>query len=682
MDENKFTKRLLKKGLISKEQIQEAVDEQEKSIKEGSKKPISRILIDKGFISINKLSQELQEVDEADHAAANEPFLQPHSGLGEGKYDVLNEIGSGGMGTVYKAFDKSLKRNVALKFLDRVSDKATKRFSREAEIISKLNHPNIVPIYEIGSFKDKYFIAMQYLDGATLDKIIGKLPIRGFVEIIIKICEAVEHAHSKGIIHRDIKPQNIIIVDNKSVFITDFGLAKQLDTDLTLTESVMGTPGYIPPEQALGFDVDIRSDIYSIGATLYHCTTGSNPFAENNPLEAVLKAVDNEPSPPSKLNPLIPSDLEIIIQKCLHSDSNLRYQTAKELRQDLQRFLGGEPVHAKRLTAWYIISKKIKKFRTHILIGIGAIIVTSIALLLLNRENPTILAENLVFQGMKAVNSKQYKEAEDLLIKAIDLDPKQFNAHYNLAIAYMELGKINEAINSLMEATKLQPGMKETREVKRKLAYAYYLQKNYKEANKLMEEMYAKFPDDSDLLLDFGIFKYSIGETEKAIELLKKGIELKPSHAEAHNYLGKIYNNNGKYEEAMACFKKASELKPEYVEPLLNRGIMHLQLQQPDKALKSLRQALEIKRDSSDIYYNLGIAYDMLKMRDESVTSYNACIRLNPEHYQAHYNLGVIYTVLNDKKSAKKQYKILKTLHKESADMLKRVIDQYFPDSK
>ena len=276
------------------------------------------------------------------------------------RYEIHQRLARGGMAQVYLARDRSLDRPVAVKEL--VPEFATdpsfvERFRREAQAAANLSHPNIVGVYDWGTQDGTYFIAMEYVDGPSLSQVIrrdGPLHPRRAAEIADEVAAALGFAHSRGVVHRDVKPGNVLLTATGQSKVTDFGIARALsspDDDLTQAGSVMGTATYFSPEQAQGLPVDPRSDLYSLGVVLYEMVTGRPPFSGETPLSIAYKHVQDQPAPPSTIVPDLPHGLEAIIMKLLQKKPDDRYPSAEALRADLKRYLNGDATSAERAVA-------------------------------------------------------------------------------------------------------------------------------------------------------------------------------------------------------------------------------------------------------------------------------------------------------------------------------------------
>ena len=278
--------------------------------------------------------------------------------LGElGDYELLEEVGRGGQGVVFRARQKSLNRTVALKVISLgqwASEAHLKRFRREAEAAASLDHPGIVPIHEVGERDGSCYFSMQFIEGGQLDEVVRRepMPIRRAAELIAKVARTVHYAHEHGILHRDIKPGNILLDKNGEPHLTDFGLARLLDTQSSVTRTidVLGTPSYMAPEQAAGETTKLSkaTDVYGLGAVLYQLLTGQPPFAGGTTYETIRLLRDTEPRPPRLLNPKVDRDLSTICLKCLEKDPQRRYSSALALAEDLEHWLKHEPIQARR----------------------------------------------------------------------------------------------------------------------------------------------------------------------------------------------------------------------------------------------------------------------------------------------------------------------------------------------
>ncbi len=386
-----------------------------------------------------------------------------------GDYELLEEIARGGMGVVYKARQTKLNRIVALKMIlsgQLAGEEDIRRFHAEAEAAAQLDHPGIVPIFEVGEHEGQHYFSMAFVDGGSLaDKIKdGPLPPREAAEYVKKVAEAVAYAHSKGVIHRDLKPGNILLDLNGEPKVTDFGLAKRVEGDsgLTATGQILGTPSYMPPEQASGKTEDVKeaADVYSLGAILYALVTGRPPFQADNPIDTLMQVLEREPVSPSTLNPQIPRDLETICLQCLSKEPKKRFRSAKQLGDELQRFINGEPILARpigkleRTWRWCrrqpVVASLIATVAISLLVGstvstFFGIASRQAAILATENEREAITAKNQMESERDRANraNRQLEAANDQLQAALA------HSNYLLALARWNENRVSEAITYL-----------------------------------------------------------------------------------------------------------------------------------------------------------------------------------------------------------------------------------------
>lgn len=295
------------------------------------------------------------------------------------RYEILEFIGEGGMGSVYKARDPVLQRTVALKFVHSSHPQSIHRFLNEARSQARVDHPNVCKVYEVAEIKGLFYIAMQFIQGIPLNHLPEDVPLDTKVRILKEVAEALHEAHRTGLIHRDVKPSNILVELSETgsyhPYILDFGLARLAeDSDLSSPGAIIGTPQYMAPEQARGEIMSLgrRTDVYGLGATMYEVMTGHLPFTGKDSVSILTSIIDRDPPPPRCFNPHLPRDLETIILKCLEKDPARRYDSAHDLAEDLQRYLDSEPILARRSSLFYRVAKKARKYRVLTTITLAA----------------------------------------------------------------------------------------------------------------------------------------------------------------------------------------------------------------------------------------------------------------------------------------------------------------------
>jgi predicted Ser/Thr protein kinase len=288
-----------------------------------------------------------------------------------GAYILVKQIGKGGMGAVWKAWDKKLTRWVAIKFLLVAEDEDVLRFQREAKLAARLRHPNIAPIYEVGEApatqagqQTRHYLAMEYIDGSTMASATS-LPVNELLDIFMKVAQGMEAAHKAGVVHRDLKPANIMLTSDKWPYVMDFGLAKaiQAESSISVSGAVMGTPAYMPPEQAEGRldQIDAQSDVYSLGATMYAVLCKKQPFQGQTPMEILMKVCKEDPIPPRTHNPELPEAVETILLKTMMKNKADRYPSALALAEDLKRYLSNQEIEAKGPSSLKLAANKAKR---------------------------------------------------------------------------------------------------------------------------------------------------------------------------------------------------------------------------------------------------------------------------------------------------------------------------------
>ncbi len=336
--------------------------------------------------------------------SGSHPSLRPVSSVPDviGRYHILSELGRGGMGVVYRCFDPALERQIAVKMIVDaaglgIEQEDVDRFVREARVAAKLAHPNIVKVYEVGLHAGRPFLVMDMIEGESFEALLDRetVPHARLAEIVRDIALALQHAHGEGVLHRDVKPQNILIGRDGIPYLTDFGLARDVGSwkKLTMTGDVLGTPSYMSPEQAAGRNDEVgpRTDLWALGAVLYRALVGRPPHDGATAMVVIQKAVAEEPEPPRRLDPTISADLETIVLRSLEKEPRLRYRSTAELAAELQRFIEGEPILARPIGAIERLLRWARRNRVatgaFAALGLAVVAIAVVAAVAASREN-------------------------------------------------------------------------------------------------------------------------------------------------------------------------------------------------------------------------------------------------------------------------------------------------------
>ncbi|MBI5360348.1 MAG: tetratricopeptide repeat protein [Planctomycetes bacterium] len=495
-----------------------------------------------------------------------------------GKYVIIKKIGEGGMGKVFKGWDITLKRYVAIKMISISSenspahDEAVQRFIREAQTSARLSHPNILQVYEVGRHQDNYFICMEYVDGGTLDEYWcqrqgfskksggkevteyeapSKKNINEYVKIMKKVMEGIDYAHRENIIHRDLKPENVLLVFGKKgeviPKVSDFGLAKEVSSksNLTVAGTVVGTPAYMSPEQANGEELDGRSDIFSLGSLLYKICAGRPPFDGESLIDIIKAVIFKDPVASSKLNKSVDNDLELIIIKAMEKEKERRYQSAGEFADDVDRYLNGEPIKARPVSLTYQLTKKIKRNKAGFAgIAAGVIILLSVlAGLWVQSAGKSKLAREYLARADKLFSENSWDKAKEEYIKCLQ-------AKKDGAVE----ARIAECQKNIDDAKAKE--QQASREVQRGWLYATQIFPEFYKKDANMEKVWAHI-DQAIKIIDDSLSRYQL--------------------AEGYFYKAMLQREKGRLKEAEISLTAAIRINPDYEMAYALRGIVYVE---------------------------------------------------------------------------------------------------------
>ncbi len=593
-----------------------------------------------------------------------------------GRFVRVQKVGSGGMGEVWKSWDTRLSRWVALKFLKDEDPDEVARFTREARTAGGLTHAHIAAIHEIGHDQGRHYIVMQFVAGPTLEKFPRR--DRGLlVRLVRDAARAVAFAHRQGVVHRDLKPRNIMVSRTRGgwhAVVTDFGLAKSLSEGSTLsgTGDLVGTPGYLSPEQARGDRANARSDIYALGATLYELLTGSVPFHGTNVYETLRMIQEEAPRPPRKLDASVSTDLETIVLTCLEKDPARRYATAEDLVEDLERSLRGDSIRARRAGAGYRLRRLLARRRVQGALAAVvalALLVLWLAATLRAKARAEAMAEGYRLWAELEGISKGEQTRESLsplavkargeFEKAERITPTP-EARVMIGLTHQVEGRYPQALQAWAGAMGLDAGHRDARLHRAKWLWMSYLKSRVprlidlhadpgsrrarlrrEEAPEVVKEtssesewarqareLLAGLPEKAEgreLLLGL----QAMGEQKylQAAEHLRGYTSDHSWDALAWRAEGLCWLFEGKEAPALRCFNRVIDLSPVDPVPLCNRANARWLAGEPEKALEDYNEAIRLDGMDASSYYNRGGLHFVLGNTTAAIKDYDDALK-------------------------------------------------------
>jgi serine/threonine protein kinase/Tfp pilus assembly protein PilF len=657
------------------------------------------------------------------HAAAapSKKSMRAAELLGElGDYELLEEIGRGGQGVVFRARQKSLNRTVALKVisLGQWASKAhLRRFRLEAEAAARLEHPGIVPIHEVGERDGSCYFSMKFVEGGQLDEVVRRTPmsIRQAAELIAKVARTVHYAHEHGILHRDIKPGNILLDAKGEPHLTDFGLARLVESESSVTQTldVLGTPSYMAPEQALGNNAAVSSatDVYGLGAVLYQLLAGQPPFAGGATYETIKLLLDTEPRPPRQLNPKIDRDLSTICLKCLEKDPKRRYSSSLALAEDLERWLKHEPILARRTGIFARGNKWVRRNPTSALLAASLMVLAAAAswivwksefirhpvtngVAVLPFENLSGDPDNAYFaEGIQdEILTRLAKIAELKVISRTSTQQYQSKPRNlrdiakQLGVAHILEGSVQKAADQIRVNVQLINAQSDSHlwadTYDQKLTDIFGVESEI--AKRIAESLQAKLtgreehalavkptnnPDAYDAYLRGLAFEtrgrppiHTREPAREAIAFYERAVELDPKFAIAWARLSRVnaflyFNGEAPADAAKRALDNAQKLEPNSPETLLALGYYQYQvLRDYGPAKTTFSRVSKMLPGSSEVPLALARVARREGRWDQSITYYEQAIALDPRNMELLGDAAQTYTILRQFPAALKLY--------------------------
>jgi serine/threonine-protein kinase len=604
-------------------------------------------------------------------------------------YDVQAVVGRGGMGIVYRAWDRRLRRPVAIKTLlagAYACAEERERFRREAEAEGGLRHVNIVQVYDVGELDGRPFITMEFVEGGSLTEKLGRIPLPAgqAAALLATLADAVQAAHDRGIVHRDLKPANVLLTPDGTPKITDFGLARRLDdrAGLTHSGSPLGTPSYMAPEQARAHSDQIgpAADVYALGAILYEALTGRPPFRGDTTAETLRQVVEQEPTPPTRWNPKVPHDLEIICLKCLHKEPHRRYASAAALAEDLRRFQRGEAIAARPTGGLERSARWLRRQRTQVaifslgtLLGVG-LVAFGVSLRTqhearVRRALDRAQSEQTLVARADAIHLDRATLAEGRLNPAAErrFNDARADRDYQSAFRDAGLGLVGEDPAIVAARVAASPALRPL--VAALDDWAVCAAAEHRRAWVLGVARRADPDAWRDRARDPAVWAdrtalaalaraapvaaqpahvlVALGERLRnlggdATELLARMRRAHPMDFWAALTLARALQDGTDHEAAVAAYRQALTLRGDAAAVYSNLGLVPYAQRNWHEAIDDFRKALEIDPNFAPAHNNLGLAWKGEGTWPEAVHHFREAVRFGPELAPAHYNLGEI----------------------------------------
>ena len=597
-----------------------------------------------------------------------------------GPYEILTELGAGGMGQVYRARDTRLGRHVAIKVLPpgTAADSASReRFEREARTVSALSHPNVCPLFDVGEQDGTSYLVMECLDGESLASLLGReaLSLDRVLGIASQIAGGLAHAHAAGVIHRDLKPGNVMVLPDGTVKILDFGLARKLvgDSDLTvanLSEAgvIAGTVAYMSPEQTLGSPIDHRSDIFSLGVVIYEMLTGRRPFDGPSAFAMMQRVVNEMPTPADDGRPWVPAAVARFVERMMAKSPDARPTSAAEVAAFFRSQamtsaptiqIGASPARTMVPERWWKIAGLVAVISTVVVTALvwRTQIADRVRSRFFSSAEPTVAtvivpqnAADWTRLGRGYLRRYDQKGNLDLAIdaftKAIALNPKAAAAYAGLSESYLQKDSltpdaqlVRQSVESGHQAVNLNPDLAASHAA---LGLALLRAKQPEDGHREILKALDLEPTNLSALRGLGEYQMSKGEATQAEATYRRALQAAPSEWIAAQLLGRSLFAQAKYAEALAIWEAADRQTPDNVQILRNLGAVYQVLERNDEAAAALQRALAIE-PTATVYSNLGTLRYFQGRYSDAAAAFEKAVDLNATFFLYWANLGDAY---------------------------------------